>query len=65
MTLEVGQDIGGIGQGIALATPAPEEVVATPERSRDTDDRDALLEGMAPPAKRSGGGSVGVPGDSP
>jgi hypothetical protein len=64
MTLEVGHEVSGIGQAVALVTPPPEEVVATPERSRETDERDALLEGMAPPSKKAGGSSVTIPGDS-
>lgn len=64
MTLEVGQELAGIGQAVALVTPPPEEVVATPERSRETDERDALLEGIAPPSKKTGGGSVTIPGES-
>jgi len=65
MSLEVGQELAAIGQAVALVTPPPEEVVTTPERSRETDERDALLQGMAPPAKRSGGSSVTIPGDVP
>lgn len=35
-----------------FALPAAEDVVATPERLREVDDRDFLLEGMAPQARR-------------
>ena len=64
MTLEVGQEIAGIGQAVALVTPPPEEVVATPERSRETDERDELLDGIAPPSKKTGGTSVTIPGET-
>jgi hypothetical protein len=45
----------------AIEPPAAEEVVATPERSRDVDERDRLLKGMAPPARRAGGEPVRIP----
>jgi hypothetical protein len=35
-----------------VTPPAAEDVVATPERLREVDDRDFLLEGMAPQARR-------------
>ncbi len=57
MTLEVGHDLAGFGQPLpegALALPPPEEIVDTPQRLREVDERDALLEGMAPPARQSG-----------
>lgn len=63
-TIEVGHAISGVGQPVALATPPAEETVTTPERSRDVDERDALLEGMAPPAKQAGGPPVVVPDES-
>jgi len=41
-----------VGTPIAIAAPPANEVVATPERAREADDRDALLEGIAPPTRR-------------
>jgi hypothetical protein len=41
-----------VGAAIAIAAPPASEVVATPERAREADDRDALLEGIAPPTRR-------------
>ena len=41
-----------VGAAIAIAAPPANEVVATPERAREADDRDALLEGIAPPTRR-------------
>ncbi|MGE0400207.1 MAG: hypothetical protein AB7T06_26060 [Kofleriaceae bacterium] len=38
----------------AIAPPDKAEVVATPERLREVDDRDKLLEGIAPPTRRQG-----------
>jgi len=65
-TIEVGQVISGIGQAVAMVTPPAEEVVATPERSREVDERDTLLKGMAPPSRRQGEGTgaVTVPEES-
>jgi hypothetical protein len=57
MTVQVDQQIAGIGQTVAVVLPAPEEVVDTPERSREVDERDMLLDGMAPKKKKAGGAS--------
>jgi hypothetical protein len=42
----------------AIAEPAGSDVVATPERAREVDDRDFLLQGIAPPL-RSGSNAPG------
>jgi len=60
-TIEVGHDVSGIGQAVALATPPADEVVTTPERSREVDERDTLLQGMAPPARRADPSAVPAP----
>jgi hypothetical protein len=39
---------------LAIAAPADGDTVTTPERLREVDDRDFLLQGMAPPAKIKG-----------
>lgn len=62
-TIDVGHELTAIGQAPTLPAPPPEEIVATPERSREVDERDRLLEGMAPPAKRAGGAAVLAPDD--
>lgn len=62
MTLEVGHDVSAIGQAVALVTPPPEEVVETPERLREVDERDQLLEGIAPSSKKAGPQPAVVPG---
>ena len=36
-----------------IVAPAATEVVATPERMREVDDRDALLQGIAPPSRKA------------
>jgi hypothetical protein len=53
-TMKLGLDgaIGGIGTAVAIAAPAPADVVATPERLREVDERDFLLQGIAPPLRR-------------
>lgn len=50
-SMKVGLDaaITGIGAAAAIAAPPKAEVVATPERAREVDDRDFLLQGIAPP----------------
>lgn len=42
-----------IGQPTAITAPAGDDVVATPERQREVDDRDFLLQGIAPPLRKS------------
>ncbi len=52
MKLSVTSTVTAPGTAVAIATPDPAEVVATPERLREVDDRDLLLEGIAPPAAK-------------
>jgi hypothetical protein len=42
----------------AIAAPAKAEVVTTPERMREVDDRDSLLQGIAPPSRKQNAGSA-------
>ncbi len=52
-TMKLGVDgaITGIGTAAAIAAPPRAEVVATPERMREVDDRDFLLRNIAPPLR--------------
>jgi len=52
MKLTVDHDVSAIGAAPAIAAPPPDEVVATPERLHEVDDRDFLLRGLAPPVHR-------------
>ncbi len=52
MTLVVDHDVSKIGSKPAIAPPPAEDTVATPQRLREVDERDLLLEGMAPPARK-------------
>jgi hypothetical protein len=38
---------------VAITVPPPDMVVATPERLREVDDRDFLLQGIAPPLRKN------------
>jgi hypothetical protein len=49
---------------VALAAPNAAEVVATPERKHEVDDRDALLKDLAPPAAAASAGKS-APGGTP
>lgn len=65
-SMKVGLDaaITGIGAAAVIAAPPRTEVVATPERAREVDDRDFLLQGIAPPQRRGAAGSgAGQPGE--
>lgn len=53
LELEATHRVGEIGGPVAVAIPADAESVDTPGRSRDFDDREELLEGIAPPARRA------------
>jgi hypothetical protein len=48
-------------QAVAIAAPPPDQVVATPERLREVDDRDFLLQGIAPPLRRNPDGTAVTP----
>ncbi|HEX4418517.1 MAG TPA: hypothetical protein VH165_11485 [Kofleriaceae bacterium] len=58
MKLSVDSTISGIGSASAIATPAEGDMVATPERMREVDDRDYLLQGIAPPLRRNPDGTA-------
>lgn len=61
MKLSVGGEVTSIGASAAIAPPPDDQVVATPERLREVDDRDFLLHGIAPPLKKHDQGSAGAP----
>lgn len=52
MKLSVDSTVSGVGQAAAIAAPTGEDVVSTPERLREVDDRDFLLQGIAPPLRK-------------
>ncbi|HET9623186.1 MAG TPA: hypothetical protein VFP84_17555 [Kofleriaceae bacterium] len=58
MKLSLDSAVSGIGSSVAITAPAETEVVATPERLREVDDRDYLLQGIAPPLRRNPDGSA-------
>jgi len=60
MKVAVEAAVDKIGKPVALAAPAPADVVETPERAREVDDRDFLLRGIAPPLRQ---GDKDKPGD--
>jgi hypothetical protein len=49
MQVSVQSDVTNIGKPAAITAPGGDDVVATPERLREVDDRDSLLQGIAPP----------------
>lgn len=61
MKVSVDGAISEIGTAVAITAPARTEVVATPERLREVDERDFLLQGIAPSARRADGTSGGPP----
>jgi len=61
MSISVKTDVSGVGTTAAITVPAAEDVVATPERLREVDDRDYLLQGIAPPLRKNPDGSPVAP----
>jgi len=61
MKLSLDSTISGVGTTAEIAPPADDEVVATPERRREVDDRDYLLQGIAPPLRRNPDGTAVAP----
>lgn len=61
MKISVDSTISGLGRASMIAAPAAAEVVATPERAREVDDRDYLLQGIAPPLRRNPDGTAVPP----
>jgi len=62
MKLAVEGALTGIGSAAAITAPARAEVVATPERLGEVDERDFLLRNIAPPL-RQGGDNAAAPSD--
>jgi len=62
-TMKVSLDttISGLDAAAAIAPPSSDEVVATPERLREVDDRDYLLQGIAPPLRKTADGTAARP----
>ncbi|HET9987817.1 MAG TPA: hypothetical protein VFQ65_04840, partial [Kofleriaceae bacterium] len=61
MQVAVQSDVDAIGKAAQIAAPPSEEVVATPERLREVDDRDFLLQGIAPPLRKNTDGTAVAP----
>lgn len=61
MKVTLDASASAIGHPVAIAAPPAEEVVATPERLREVDDRDFLLQGIAPPLRRNPDGTAVTP----
>ncbi|MDX2093912.1 MAG: hypothetical protein SFX73_39120, partial [Kofleriaceae bacterium] len=61
MRTSLASELTGIGAPVAISVPADAEVVATPERPREVDDRDFLLQGIAPPLRKNPDGTAATP----
>ena len=61
MKLSLDSAVSGIGSASVVAAPPDSDVVATPERLREVDDRDFLLQGIAPPLRRNPDGTAVAP----
>ncbi len=61
MNLSLDTGVSGVGQVAQIAAPGADDVVATPERLREVDDRDFLLQGIAPPLRKNADGTAVAP----
>lgn len=61
MKVSLDASASGFGQLVAVTTPAADQIVTTPERLREVDDRDFLLQGIAPPLRRNPDGTAVPP----
>jgi len=61
MQVAVQSDVSNLGKVAAIAVPGADDVVATPERLREVDDRDFLLQGIAPPLRKNTDGTAVAP----
>jgi len=64
MRVSITAAIGPIG-ATPISAPPDGEVVATPERLREVDDRDYLLQGIAPPIRKNSDGTAVSPTPAP
>lgn len=61
MQVSVQSELADLGKATEIAVPATGDVVATPERLREVDDRDFLLQGIAPPLRKHTDGTAVAP----
>jgi hypothetical protein len=57
MNVSADAAVSAIGTPVPVTAPPADQVVATPERLREVDDRDFLLQGIAPPSRRNPDGT--------
>jgi hypothetical protein len=60
MKVSLTSAVSAIGKPAAVAAPTT-DIVATPERQREVDDRDYLLQGIAPPLRKNHDGTAVQP----
>jgi hypothetical protein len=65
MKISLDAAASGIGVPVEIAAPPADQVVATPERLREVDDRDFLLQGIAPPLRKNPDGTAVAPQPTP
>lgn len=65
MKVKLNAAVANIGKAETIAAPPEGEVVATPGRMREVDDRDYLLQGIAPPIRKNPDGTAVQPAPAP
>ncbi|HET9484308.1 MAG TPA: hypothetical protein VFO79_10160 [Xanthomonadales bacterium] len=65
MKLKLSSTVANVGKAATIVAPPEGEVVATPGRMREVDDRDYLLQGIAPPLRKNPDGTAVKPEPKP
>lgn len=65
LTMQLTLDEHVAFDAVTIARPEPEQVVATPTRSREVDDRNHLLQGIAPPVGKGAAASAAATAKTP
>jgi hypothetical protein len=60
MKISLAGAVSEVGHPAEITAPPADDVVATPERAREVDDRDFLLQGIAPPLRKNPDGTPRV-----
>lgn len=61
MKTQLTAELAGFATAATISAPPEAEVVATPERLREVDERDYLLKGIAPPIRKNADGTAATP----
>jgi hypothetical protein len=52
MTIELDHQVANVGSAVKIALPAADQQLSAPRTSKELEERETLLDGIAPPARR-------------